>query len=208
MSDERLLIVDGDVHSAEVTRFERSRRDVLRRGLEVGATALAASTIPVLLGVRDAFAAATSDGAILAAAIGLEQTAVFAYDAVARGGLLDPATKRIATHLRDQESEHADALTAAVSGFGGRAPAKPTSATQVTGLSGLGSQREVLSFAVELELMAVAAYYDAHRKLRDARLLQTGASIMANEGQHLVVLRQALGRQPTPTAFENGKATA
>ncbi len=29
---------------------------------------------------------------------------------------------------------------------------------------------------------------------------------MSNEGQHLAVLRQALGTNPVPHAFENGKA--
>ena len=36
--------------------------------------------------------------------------------------------------------------------------------------------------------------------------LQTTAEIMANEGQHLVVLREALHRPPVPSAFEIGKA--
>ncbi len=62
-----------------------------------------------------------------------------------------------------------------------------------------------LVFAVELETAAVGAYYDAHQRLEDAKLLQAGASIMANEGQHLVVLRQLLGRSPVPNAFETGK---
>jgi hypothetical protein len=53
--------------------------------------------------------------------------------------------------------------------------------------------------------MAVAAYYEAHRKLRDTKVLQTAAQIMAAEGQHLVVLRQALRRNPAPHAFETGK---
>lgn len=56
--------------------------------------------------------------------------------------------------------------------------------------------------------MAVAAYYDASKKLQQARLLQTAAQIMSNEGQHLAVLRQALGRNPVPNAFETGKASA
>jgi hypothetical protein len=66
----------------------------------------------------------------------------------------------------------------------------------------------VAEFAIQLELMAVAAYYDASRMLRQARLLQTSVQIMANEGQHLVVLRQALGKEAVRNAFENGKASA
>jgi hypothetical protein len=37
-------------------------------------------------------------------------------------------------------------------------------------------------------------------------LRQPLASIMACEGQHLVVLRQALGRDPLPRAFETGRS--
>ena len=55
--------------------------------------------------------------------------------------------------------------------------------------------------------MALAAYYQAHQKLRGAKLLRTTARIMASEGQHLVVLRQALGRDPVPNAFETGAAS-
>jgi hypothetical protein len=38
--------------------------------------------------------------------------------------------------------------------------------------------------------------------------LKTGAQIMADEGQHLVVLREALGRNPAPNAFETGQKGA
>ena len=61
-----------------------------------------------------------------------------------------------------------------------------------------------MNFAIELETAAVAAYLDAHRELVEAKLLQTGASIMASEGQHLVVLRRAVGQDPVPAAFETG----
>lgn len=62
------------------------------------------------------------------------------------------------------------------------------------------------AFALELEAMAVAAYHDAHRRLRDVALLKTAASVMATEGQHLVVVRRALGRAPVPRAFETERA--
>jgi len=42
------------------------------------------------------------------------------------------------------------------------------------------------------------------RAVENAKLLQTGASIMANEGQHLVVLRRIAGKDPIPNAFETG----
>jgi rubrerythrin len=90
--------------------------------------------------------------------------------------------------------------------MGGKVPAAPASASAVKGLTGLRGRRRILTFATELETMAIAAYYDAHAKLTDARLMQTGTAIMANEGQHLAMLRRALGRPPVPNAFETGKA--
>ena len=67
------------------------------------------------------------------------------------------------------------------------------------------SRADVVSFAIELETAAVAAYHDAAAKLVEGKLLQAGASIMANEGQHLVVLRRAAGSEPVPNALETGK---
>ena len=202
---DRLVIRDGDVDTAVIAEYEATRRDAMRRGIAVGGTLLAATSIPLLLGVRKAFAQSEDDATILTAAIGLEQTAVVAYDTAAGSGLLDEATTGVAELFRDQEQEHADGLTTALQALGGTAPEPPTPES-IEGLGDLKSQEDVANFAIELETMAVAAYYDAHQKLRDAKLLQTGASIMANEGQHLVVLRQAVGKEPVPNAFETGEA--
>jgi rubrerythrin len=201
-----LVIRDGDVDIAVIAEYEATRRDAMRRGIAAGGALLAATSIPLLLGVRNAFAQEEDDdAAILEAAIRLEQTAVVAYDTAAGSGLLDAATTRVAELFRDQEQEHADALTTALDQLGGSAP-RPPAPDAIEGLGDLRSQAEVANFAIELETMAVAAYYDAHQKLQTAELLQTGASIMANEGQHLVVLRQAVGKDPVPNAFETGEA--
>ena len=202
----RIVIRDGDVDTAVIAEYEATRRDAMRRGIAVGGTLLAATSIPLLLRVRNAFAQSEGDGdaGILTAAIGLEQTAVVAYDTAAASGLLDAATTKVAEKFRDQEQEHADALKTALEELGGTAPSPPKP-EDVEGLSGLESQADVANFAIELETMAVAAYYDAHQKLEDVKLLQTGASIMANEGQHLVVLRQAVKKDPVPNAFETGE---
>jgi rubrerythrin len=183
----------------------RTRREALGRGLVLGGALVGAASAPALLGARTALAAADDDARILAAAIRLEQSAVVVYATAATSGLLGPRLEAVARRFRDQEQEHADALTAALRQIGGRPPLPPRPA-QIAGLRALRTREQVLSFAVDLELEAVAAYYEAHQKLADPALLRTGAQIMANEGQHLVVLRQALGRQPLPDAFETGQA--
>jgi hypothetical protein len=58
--------------------------------------------------------------------------------------------------------------------------------------------------AMKLETEAVAACYRAIGALRDGRLLPAFAAIMACHGQHLVVLREELRRDPLPAALETG----
>jgi rubrerythrin len=208
MDPDRLVITDGEATTEQVREYEATRRDLVRRGVLFGGLTVAAASTSGFLKVGRAFGQANGDAAILESAIGLEQTAVFAYDAAARSGELQRPVARVANLLGDQEQEHADALITALGDLGGRPPAKPTHPDEVEGLSRAvaGGQRAILEFAVGLEESAVAAYYMAQQKLKDAKLLQTGASIMSNEGQHLVVLRQALERNAVPNAFETGQA--
>lgn len=202
-----IVVADGRADTAQVAAFERDRRELIRRGLAAGGAVVAASAIPLLLAVRDAFAADDTDGAILQGAIRLERIAVLAYDTVLGGGLLSGRVQRLARVLRDHERRHAGALTTALTDLGGTPPPAPAVKDVddvVEGLTDLRTQADVLRFAIELETAAVAAYHDALGKLVEAKLLQTGASIMASEGQHLVALRRAAGRPAVPEALETG----
>jgi len=203
---DRLIVEDGDADTAAIAAYEATRRDAVRRGLVAGGAVIGAALVPALLSVRDVFAATPqNDAGILSSAIRLENTAVAAYAAAVNSGVLTPQFRRTATLFGRQEAEHAAALTAALKSLGGTPPAG-TDAKLLAPLKRARSQKQVAQFAIELETMAVAAYYDASKKLQQARLLQTSAQIMSNEGQHLVVLRQALAKDPVPNAFENGKA--
>lgn len=219
MPDRLTIRDDGDVPTPEVVEFEASRREAVKRGLALTGGVLSASSIPILLSVRNAFAAASGDAAVLQSAIGLEQVAVFSYQAAYKSGMLSPVLKAVARKFGMQEQEHVAALIRALAQVGGGSPpAKPTSATQVDtavgtlgiakGLSKLKSQADTVVYAIELETAAVSAYYEAHSKLQRAALLMASAQIMSNEGQHLVVLRTAMRRNPVPNAFETGKASS
>jgi rubrerythrin len=192
-----------------VAAFERDRRELIRRGLGLGGTVLAGSAIPLLLAVRNAFAVSDTDGTILQKAITLERVAVLAYDTIVGTGLLGGRLDRQLRLLRSHEQQHADVLTKALTDLGGTPPRAPSGLQDVDkvvrGLGDITTQAQALSFAIELETAAVAAYHDAQAKLVEAKLLQTGASIAANEGQHLVVLRQAARRPPVPHALETGR---
>lgn len=205
--EERISIVDGDADSAQIAAFERDRRELVRCGLALGGAVVAASSIPLLLSVRNAFAAGEDDKTILADAIRLERIAVLAYDEVIGRGLLSARLERLANRIADHEREHAGALTTALTDLRLRPPPQPTAKdidSVVKGIGEIDSQADILNFAIELETAAVAAYHDAQQRFYDAKLLQTAASIMASEGQHLVVLRQALNKPPVPNAFETG----
>jgi hypothetical protein len=207
---ERIVIADGDAQTADVAAFERGRRELLRHGVAFGAAAIAASSIPLLLSLRDAFAAQDSGGddEILQNAIALEQVVVIAYDMALASRLLSPAALRVARRLRSHERQHVDALTTALTDLGGTPPAPPEGIGDVDkvadGLRDARTQADVVNVLIELELAAVGAYHDAQARLVETRLLQTSASIMASDGQHLVVLRGLVGADPVPKAFETG----
>ena len=206
---QRIASAHGDAQTTDIAASERDRRELLRDGFALGSAALAASSIPLWLSARDAFAAQDSgDAEILQNAINLEQVAVTAYDMALSGGLLSPAALRVARRFRDHEQQHADALTTALTDLGGTPPAPPKGSADVEKIAdGLGdakTQADVVNVLIELEMAGVAAYHDAQAKLVETRLLQTAASIMASEGQHLVVLRRLVGANPVPKAFETG----
>lgn len=218
MTDRLTIRDDGDIPTSEVAAFQASRREAIGRGLVLAGGVLSVSSVPILLSVRNAFAAASGDASVLESAIGLEQVAVFSYQAAYRSRVLSPALKAVARKFAKHEQEHASALIGALAQVGGgRPPPKPTTVTQVdaavaklgvaNGLSKLKSQAEIVTYAIELESAAVSAYYEAHKKLENAALLMTSAQIMCNEGQHLVVLRTAMQRNPVPSAFEPANAS-
>jgi rubrerythrin len=199
-------IADGEADTAQVAAFERDRRELLRRGIAAGGAAVAASSIPLLLSVRDAFAKQRGDLGVLESAIKLERVAVLAYDTMIGRGLLSPRARRIARHVAAQEQEHVDGLVAAMTALRATPPPKQTTVKDIDavakGIGDVRSQSDILAFAIELETAIVAAYDDAIGNLIDDKLLQTAASIVANEGQHLVLLRRAAGKPPVPHAFE------
>ncbi|MEY2515127.1 MAG: hypothetical protein QOJ89_2485 [bacterium] len=180
------------------------RRELLRRGIGAG---VALSATGLLVAARDARAAGEADRSILGAAIDREQKAVFTYDALLGAGVLGRRAERVVRLVRGQDQEHADALTTALTALGGAPPPKPSGgdADAITKrVAGLKSEAQALDFAIDLELGLVGGYHEALTTLYDAKLLQIAATITGSEGQHLVLLRQARGRQPVPNGIENG----
>jgi len=201
-----VVVADGAADTAQIAAFERDRRALLRRGLALGGAAVAASSVPLLLAVRNAFADDETDATLLEKAITLERTLVLAYDRVIQDGFL--RDEQLAPALREHERRHAATWVTALTDLGGQPPPEPAGPAAVDklvkGLGDVHDEAQTLAFLIEIETAAVAAYYDAQAKFVQARLLQSGASIMGSEGQHLVLLRQAAKLAPVPEALETG----
>jgi hypothetical protein len=125
------------------------------------------------------------DDELLQAAIEIERRLAIAYGS-------EPGERfEQAPLFARQCREHARGLDIALRNRGGRVPPD-------------GGSVPVAASVLAIENEAVRLYHEAIGELRDGRLLPTFAAIMANHGQHLVVLRQRLGRDPIPADFETG----
>jgi hypothetical protein len=140
----------------------------------------------------------SSDKGVLAGLAGLEATAVEAYQAALAGGRLDAAAQSSARRFLAHEIAHRDRLAELL---GGAAP-RPATAGLVAAVRKASTQTAVQAALIAVENAVVAGYYDAFGKLTDTDVLESLGEIMANEGQHLVVLRMAAGQAPTPNPFE------
>jgi len=173
-----------------------SRRDVLI----AGGALVAAASVPALLRPRGAGAQERDDVSILREAIELELVMAEAYERAA------PALGGIARLFRNHERAHAEELTSALRelGGGGDAPSAGAS-TRIGELGSLRGRDAAVRGLTELEREAIAMYVEAHRSIRDARLMRTVSSILAVQAQHLAALRDLAGDDPSPVAFETGR---
>lgn len=146
-----------------------------------------------------------ADVEILNTVLAREQAAVGAYDRVLprlRGPALAAARR-----FRAQEQEHTDAVVKALRGLGGEVEPKQ----EEIEANGLGSRAGALAFLYELESVSVADGLRAVSNLSAAWPRALLGSIVANQAQHLVLLRRALGvggDELVPRAFEDGTIPA
>lgn len=183
-----------------------TRREAVRLGSAAAGGALAAAAPRSLLLAAAARADDREDPAVLEAAIQAEQATELTYATGLDSGLLAQPVAGFARLFAEQEREHIDALSRELRALGGTVPEPPRPA-DVAGLDAIGSQTDFLELAIAVENLAVAAYGQVHRKLEAPAPLRLATKIMSAEGQHLVVLRQALGAGPVesvPFAFEAG----
>jgi len=189
----------------EILRYPRSRRAFLRTagvGAAGGSSLLLtacgggsatskkqAAEESVTLAIR------ASDVQILNGALDLEHMAIAAYTAGIP--LLNGRARAGAVRFLGQELTHAAALAGAIKGSGG----KPNPPRTSYDLGSPRGQAEVLATLDTIEGTLIDVYLDAIPKLSPGWLRADVASILANEGQHISILRAARGLPPAPSAF-------
>jgi rubrerythrin len=147
---------------------------------------------------------AQGDAAVLNAALELEHTAIAAYEIGV--GLLKGRARAAGQEFLEHEREHAAALARAIADLG-TAPFKPRPrADYAAGFPPLHTASQFLSFALDVENTAVAAYLDSLAALNTDPLRSEVASIMTNEAQHMAVILGLLGRPQVPNAFVTGES--
>jgi rubrerythrin len=130
-----------------------------------------------------------------------EQAAVRAYERTLP--LLHGPARASAEEFRASEQEHVDAIVKALRGLG--EPAEPEE--EEIESEGLKTEADALGFLYEVESASVAYGLRAISHLTYPWPRSLLGSIVANQAQHLVVLRRALGAgvaETIPSAFEDG----
>lgn len=120
---------------------------------------------------------------------------------------LNGAELAIAREFRAQEQEHADAIVKALRGIGGKAEPEEEE-IEATGLKG---EADHLEFLYEVESATIDDELNAISRLTASWVRPLLATIVANQAQHLVLLRRALGAKPletVPAPFEDGTVAA
>jgi hypothetical protein len=103
-----------------------------------------------------------------------------------------------------QELEHIDGWTKAMRGLDGTVEAEP----EELDYSGVKTEDDYLRFAYEVTSADLTHFLDDVTQLSTSAPQSFAASIAANEAQHLVVLRQALGAglvEAVPDSFDTGE---
>jgi hypothetical protein len=138
------------------------------------------------------------DLALLNRSLGLERLAIAAYEAAIP--LLAGRDKLIATQFLKQELLHAGRLIALINALGGPATSRP----QTYPLGQPRTPRQLVKLLHEVEQVQVVAYLQAIPQLSAGQLRAEIASILADDAQHVAIIRRALGEFPVPTAFPGG----
>jgi hypothetical protein len=141
------------------------------------------------------------DADVLNSVLSRQEGAIAAFGQVIAS--LPPRFARMAAYFRAQEQEHVDSVLKAMRAAKITAEASP----EPIDLGEPKNARERLVFLYEVESATIGEELSAIAKLETTPISPLLAATVANQAQHLTLLRQALGAGPlasVPVPFENG----
>ncbi len=109
--------------------------------------------------------------------------------------------RKLTRELRDNESEHVDALAATIRKLGGKPAARPTFDFG----DAFASRAAYLKTANVLEDTGVSAYNGAAPMIRSVDVLAAAGGIVQVEARHAAMIRLVRNKPPAPRGFD--KAT-
>jgi hypothetical protein len=139
-----------------------------------------------------------SDLELLGNALELERRAVAAY--IAGIPLLARPDAKTAKQFLNEELQHTGELLALIKAAGGQAPPRAASYD-------IGHPRDaagVLALLHTLEAVQITNYVRSIPRLAPGPVRAAVASILANDAQHIAMLRLAQGQPAVPSAFVTG----
>jgi hypothetical protein len=149
--------------------------------------------------VSQALAAGGGDVDVLNFALTLEYLeAAFYTQAVKSTRGLSGEAKELAQTLRDNETEHVDALTATIKDLGG----KPVKAPGVNFGKAFASQGSFLKTAQTFEDLGVSAYNGAAPTIKSKDVLGSAGAIVQVEARHAAAIRFLRNKPITDGAFD------
>ena len=172
--------------------------------------ALAAGSVYGLGAVQPFVSQALAEGGdqdveILNFALTLEYLETAFYtQAVKKVSGLSGETRKLAVTIRDNETAHVQALTAAIKGQGG----KPVAAPGVDFGGAFSSEKSFLKLAQTFEDTGVSAYNGAAPALKSKKLLAAAGSIVQIEARHAAAIRSLNGQPVTDGGFDKTLAKA
>jgi bacterioferritin (cytochrome b1) len=143
--------------------------------------------------------AASADIDVLNHLLDLEHVAISAY--TAGTPLLVPDVTKAGSLFLNDELGHAGQLIGLIKQAGGL-PNKPAPSYD---LGHPQTSKDVLELLHELERQQLAAYLEAIPQLAPGMVRQQVVAVMANDAQHVSVLRASLGLSPVPSALVTGR---
>lgn len=132
------------------------------------------------------------DIGILNYALTLEYLEAAFYADVVKSGLFKGAELKAIEKFGIEESEHVDALTAAVKQLGGKPAPEPKTEFP------LENAKSVVELAGTVENLGAAAYLGQAANIQSPEVLASALAIHSVEGRHAATLNTMLGKSITP----------